>query len=219
VLSVVQASAASDTAMAEVAFITLVLSVLIDCWGIGGPRWAPIFDRLAFLGWIVVWAVGFAGTGLTGLIAGLVTGVFEAIAGLWHAPLFEGGVLVAPHLLAWAVGLIAVGAMAPERWRFLGHLSKIKFEHLRTAGTAAMASTGITRAGPAAPVRAGGGWLRKMFPGSVNFGMVALALLFVTGATVIEGGIASAMNAGVQRDIQFMVWATHPLLGQIGHIK
>jgi hypothetical protein len=146
VLSVVQASAASDTAMAEVAFITLVLSVLIDCWGIGGPRWAPIFDRLAFLGWIVVWAVGFA-------------------------------------------------------------------------GTAAMASTGITRAGPAAPVRAGGGWLRKMFPGSVNFGMVALALLFVTGATVIEGGIASAMNAGVQRDIQFMVWATHPLLGQIGHIK
>lgn len=218
-LSAVQASVAPDTAMAEVAFITLVLSVLVDTWGVGGPRLSGLFDRLAFLGWIVVWAVGFAGTGLTGLIAGLVTGVFRALAGVWHAPLFEGAVLVAPHLLAWTVAAIAVGAMAPERWRFLGHLSKIKFEHLRQAGSQAMAATGIPRAGAPAPARAGGGWFRKLFPGSVNFGLVALALLFVTGATVIEGGIASAMNAGVQKDITFMVWATSPLIGQIGPIR
>lgn len=209
-------SSVDPTILAEVAFLALVLSVMIDTWGIGGPKWAPVFDRLAFVGWIVVWAVGFAGTGLTGLIAGLVTGVFSMIAGLWHAPLFVGAMLIGPQLLAFAVAAVAAGAMVPERWRFFGHLSRIKFDHLRQAGTNAMAATGISRAGaPAGPARSGG-VLKKLFPGSVNVGMVALALLFVTGATVVEGGLATAMNAGVQKDVQFVVWATHPLIAQIG---
>jgi hypothetical protein len=201
----------------EGAFLSLVLAAAVDTWAIGGPRLAPLFDRLAFVGWVACWQVGFQGAGLTGRISGIVTGAFTLLAGVWDYPLFVGAVHIGPQILALVVLAITIGAMAPTKVKFLGKLSNIQFEHLRQAGTAAMARTGMGAGAPGVAPRASSGLIRKIFPGSINIGMVALALLFVTSATVVTGGFGSAATWGVAQCIAVCSAITRPLLMPLGY--
>lgn len=199
----------------EGAFLSLVGAVVIDTWALGGPRFAPVMDRLAFIGWVACWQVGFAGSGLTGLISGAVTGAFAMVASIWDYPLFVGAMHIGPQILGLVVLAITLGAMAPAKIKFLGRLSNIQFSHLKQVGSSAMARTGMAR-DPSLPAPSAG-WVKKLFPGSVNLGTVALALLFVTAATVITGGLGAANQWGVDRCVQVCATITHPLLAPLGY--
>jgi hypothetical protein len=191
----------------EGAFLTLVLAVLIDTWGIGGAKFAPLFDRLAFIGWVAVFAVGFEGAGLTEMVNGTVNGLFAGVAGLWNAPLWRGAVVIGPQIIGWVVAAVTVGAMLPQRVRVLGQLSRLQFAHLRQGGSRGGAGRGDAT---------GGGWVRKLFPGSVNLGLVALALLLVTTTATVHGGIGTAMHWGVNTSVAIAAGIVHPLLASTG---
>lgn len=199
----------------EGAFLSLALAAAIDTWALGGPKLAPLMDRLAFIGWVACWQVGFQGSGITAMLSGLVTGAFQMLAGIWDYPLFVGAVHIGPQLIALAVFALTIGLMAPAKWKVFGKLSNIQFSHLRQAGSAALARTGMARDPSLAPPSTG--LWKKIFPGSINLGMVSLALLFVTGATVITGGLGSANQWGVERCVQVCALLTRPILLPLGY--
>lgn len=198
---------------AEVAALAIVLGVLIDTWGIGGPRYGPLFDRLALIFWVAGIDRGFAGSGLTETIKGFITGVFAAAAGMWDAPLFVGLAYLGPQLIALLTAALALGIILPKRIKIVGRLSDIEVSHLRQASDAAMANTGVSRTG-GPPAK--GGLMKKLFPGTVNFGMVALALLFVTTSTMITGGVATGMAKGIDACVAISTWAATPVLAATG---
>lgn len=197
---------------AETAALAIVCGVLIDTWGLGGPRYAPLFDRLALIFWVAGIDRGFAGSGLTETIQGFITGVFAAASTMWDAPLFVGLAYLGPQLIALLTAALALGIIMPKRVKILGRLSDIEVSHLRQVGEAAMTNTGVTRSGG----QGRGGLLKKLFPGTVNFGMVALALLFVTTSTMITGGVATGMSKGIDACVSISTWCAYPILHATG---
>jgi hypothetical protein len=196
---------------AEGAALIFVFALLVDTWGIGGPKLAPWFDRIAFIGWTAVIAAGFEGAGLTRAVQGLITGMFEMLAGLWDAPLFRGLVRVGPQLIGFLVLCVVIGCLVPNRFKLLGKLSHLEFHHLRQA-KASLVTTGAARgtAAPAAP--AGRSTFKRLFPGEVNIGMVICAVLLVSIGPMITGGFGGAMRGITTECVILSADATHPVL-------
>jgi hypothetical protein len=231
VLDVTQAAAYANplgVLSPEGALLAVVLAVIIDTWGLGGPRLAPLFDRLAFVGWISGWSAGFQGSGLTTTISGVLTDLFGLPKGISSAPLFVGLMNLGPQLIGLAAFVIAFGCFIPARIRVFGHLSQLEFAHLKTA-VSGLRSTMHTRAGvrtgaelgppaTAAPGAGRGGntLIKRLFPGQVNLGVVTIALIVVTFATVIKGGIGVVMQWVVGSCLLTMAWLFAPLLHSIG---
>lgn len=204
-----------DILSAEGAFLACVAAILIDKMGIGGSKVTFITDRIAWVIWVAVFKVGFDGTGLTTLLVGLVTGVFTWLGTLWDAPLFRGGANIAPQALGAVVFLVALGAMLPTRAsRWVGRFAAIQFAHLRQVGPgAAMSTTGV-RPGTTAPAR-GGGIMKKVFSGQINYGLVGLALLLVTAATTVGGWVGQQIDWSVDTCVAATAWAVEPIVASI----
>lgn len=204
------------------AALVLMASALIDTWALGGPKLAPLFDRLASVGWVAVWAAGFQGTGLTSTLSGTLSSGFGVLAGMWNAPLFVGLVKVGPQ----AIGVLAlaawIGCMLPARVKVLGHLSRLEFSHLREFGQQAMTRTGFSRrtvvakTGDTPPVATGTNAWRRIFPGQINVGMVVVDLLLVTFSTVIQGGVGIVMQWIVGASIIASALAVSPVTKSMG---
>jgi hypothetical protein len=197
---------------AEGAALIFLFALLIDTWALGGPRLAPWFDRIAFIGWTAVIAAGFEGAGLTGAVQGLISGVFQALAGVWNAPLFVGFVRVGPQIIGFLVLAIVVGCLVPNRVRFLGKLSHLEFSHLRQA-RAVLVTTGVSRKTQAAVEdTAGKSTIKKLFPGEVNVGLIICAVLLVSVGPMINGGFGTAMRGITKECVILSGDAVHPVL-------
>lgn len=195
----------------EGAALIFVFALLVDTWGIGGPKLAPWFDRIAFIGWTAVIAAGFEGAGLTGVVQGLITGMFEALAGVWNAPLFRGLVRIGPQLIGFVVLAVVVGCLVPNRVKFLGRLSHLEFSHLRQA-KAALVATGAARGTTAPAAPAGKSTFKRLFPGEVNLGLVICAVLLVSIGPMITGGFGGAMRGITTECVILAADATKPIL-------
>ena len=198
---------------AEGAALILVAAFLVDTWALGGPKLAPWFDRIAFIGWVAVIAAGFEGAGLTSAVQGIITGFFEAIAEVWDAPLFRGFVRIGPQLIGFLVLCVVVGCLIPQnKIKILGKLSHLEFSHLRQA-KAMLVTTGAARtaATPVAPA-AGKSIFKKLLPGEVNLGMVICAILLVSIGPMITGGFGGLMKGIVTECVILSADATHPVL-------
>jgi hypothetical protein len=201
---------------AEGAFIAFVAGVLIDKMGIGGPKVSFITDRIAFICWVAVAAVGFHQAGISELLVGTVTGIFEWLGDLWDVPLWRGGANIAPQILGAVVAMVALGAMLPNRLsRWLGRWVTIQFSHFKQAGPGAtMPATGTTRG--AAPAAGGGkGILGRVFSGQINYGMVAVAFLVVTASTTVGGWVGGFIDHGVNLCVASVAWATNPIITSV----
>lgn len=179
----------SDSAV----FVVLVMAVLIDICGLF-PTW--IGDRLAFIGYVAVFSAGFTNSGLAGLVNTTISGFFDFVVTIYDAPVTRGAKIMGPQILAGFVLLMVIGAFAPVKWsRLLGTFAHINFSDLRhkRAGTVRTVAAGAEMKGPPAQSFMGG-FMKKLFPGTVNIGMVVLAILFVSSNATVGGGVGTAMT-------------------------
>lgn len=208
-----QAASLSDAAC----FMVLVVSVLIDMCRLF-PDW--LGDRLAFIGYLAAVAVGFKNSGLFENIRSFIDTVAAAPRGILDVPLTRGMAQVGPQVLALVVLLVTIGAMWPNRHAsgsntpmkappgamlasvrstasgIMGSLSSIEFSHFRQRHD----------------FRA---IFRAAFPGTVNLGMVGLAVLFIACASMAGTGLAGIMNSAIEHDVNLAATLIHPLMGRV----
>lgn len=194
---------------AEGGALALGAAVLIDTWAVGGPRFAPLMDRIAFIGWTAAATVAVDGLGLAGLLTGTLSGACDAAAGLVPSPLWAGIAHVLPQVIGLVAFAVILGCLLPARMAGpLGHLGRLDFSDLDVVGRAR--GGGAPRGGPGAP---GGGapsggapsggsvavLARRLFPGKINVGMIGAAVLLVVLAPTIRGGAGGGMR--------WLIWA------------
>lgn len=205
--------------------LVFVAALLIDGWNLGGAKLAPITDRIAFIGWVSVFAAGFQGSGLTTAIGGSLTAFFETLAGLVPAnvPLLRGLTIIGPEIIGIVAFLIALGCLVPNRWaKHLGHFGRLEFGQLsefvkpRPAGrTGARTGAAASAGGDTPPPTAKSPW-KKLAPGHLNFGLMVIAALIVTFATVVKGFMGNLMQLIVGWSLILCADAVAPLLRSMG---
>lgn len=204
-------------------FMILVVSVLIDMCRLF-PAW--LGDRLAFIGYLASIAIGFKNSGLFETIRGFIDGVAAAPQGLWDIPITRGCAQTGPQLVALIVMLITFGAMVPVRWsKWFGTFAQIQFADFRgligkgNSPNAIMKVTGppgkVTGPPGTAPHPGARTWFRSLFPGTVNLGMVAVAVLFIVSASLAGSGVAGLMNRAIEIDVNTAAHLITPLLSKV----
>ena len=174
-------------------FVILVFAVLVDMCGLF-PVW--IGDRLAFIGYVAALSAGFDNGGISSVINNLINGFFSFIVQLYDAPITRGAQAIGPQIIAGFVLLVTIGALAPPKWsRILGTFAHVNFSDLRY-------KKGANHSQMKGPMPAtasfGSGFFKKLFPGTVNIGMVILAVLFISSNAIVSGGVGASINGGIE---------------------
>ena len=171
-------------------FVILVFAVLVDMCSLF-PTW--IGDRLAFIGYVAALSAGFTNGGLSALVNNLVNGFFSFVVQMYDAPVTRGAQAIGPQILALFVLLVTVGAFAPPKWhKVLGTFAHVNFSDLkykRAPNAAQMKGPEVVRQSSFAA-----GFMKKLFPGTVNIGMVVLAVLLVSSNATVSGGVGTGIT-------------------------
>lgn len=176
----------SDSAI----FVILVFAVLVDMCGLF-PTW--IGDRLAFIGYLAALSAGFNNGGIASVVNGVVNGFFSFIVSMYDAPITRGAAAIGPQILAGFILLVTIGAFAPVRWsKLLGTFAHVNFSDLkykRAPNQAQMKGPAVIQQSSFAA-----GFIKKLFPGTVNIGMVILAVLLVSSNATVSGGVGTSID-------------------------